>query len=237
MNKIILECFTSNAGIYDLFPISLAKKHIPQWFKNIPSTHKQINEFGVKQDVSTLKRCDGFTKLYNSGWVMPLWSDMIIETSDDSFRYSNVHAGINEIDDFGGGSIECHTTQQLGNEFDDYVHIKIIAPWVLREKTGVDFYFCANTWGIKQHWKDINILPGILNFKEQCNAHINMLVKKNRRIELEHNTPLIYCIPLSEANLEIKNHLATDQEYKHLKQSMFGFSFTGSLKKRLKLKK
>ena len=56
---------------------------------------------------------------------------------------------------------------------------------------------------------------GILNFKDQCNAHINMLIKKNRRVELEHNTPLIYCIPLSEANLEIKNHLATDQVLKN----------------------
>ena len=238
MKKITLDCYTSNAGIHELFPISLAKRHIPQWFKNIPSVIKQTNRFGVDEDISTLKRCDAFAKLYNNGWTMPLWSDLIVETGpDDSYRYSTVHSGISAIDDFGGGSVECHSTEQLGNAFEDYVHIKIIAPWVIREKTGVDFYFCENTWGIKEFWDDIKILPGILNFKDQCNAHVNMLIKRDRKITFEANTPLIYCVPVSEAQLEIKNHLATDQEYKHLKQSMYGFSFTGSLKKRLKLKK
>jgi len=89
--------------------------------------------------------------------------------------------------------------------------------------------------GIKQHWDDINILPGILNFKEQHNAHINMFIKKDRRVELKHNTPLIQCVPLSGSKLEIKNILVTDQEYKHLKQSGYGFSFTGLYKNRLKL--
>ena len=58
MKKITLECFTSNAGIHELFPISPAKKFIPEWFKSIPSTLRQPNEFGVDIDVSTLKRCD-----------------------------------------------------------------------------------------------------------------------------------------------------------------------------------
>ena len=95
----------------------------------------------------------------------------------------------------------------------------------------------GNTWGIVQYWDDIIIMPGILNFKDQHSAHINMFVKKERSIMLEHNTPLIYCVPLAEVKLEVKNYLATDQEYKHLKQLGYGFSFTGVYKKKLKLKK
>ena len=163
---------------------------------------------------------------------------MIIETTEEGdYRYKLIHSGIDKLDDFGGGTMESHSAPQMGNAFDDYVHIKILVPWLIQEKTGVNFYFNGNTWGIKQHWDDIIILPGIVNFKNQHNAHINMLVKKDRRIELEHNTPLIYCIPLSEATLKVKNYLATDQEYKHIKQSVYGFSFTGAYKKRLKLKK
>ena len=165
MKTIELECYTSNAGIYELFPISPARKYIPEWFKNIPPTLKKINDFGVEQDISTLKRCDGFTKLYNTGWILPLWCDIIIETNaDGEFRYINAHDGVDVLDNFGGSTIESHFGEQMGNMFSDYVHIKLLVPWYLREKTGVNFHYSGNTWGIKQHWDNLIIMPGILNF-------------------------------------------------------------------------
>jgi len=238
MKKITLDCFTSNAGIYKLFPISPAKKYIPEWFKDISPTLKKTNEFGIEHDVATLKRCDGLTKLYNNGWILPLWCDIIIETNaDGEFRYINAHDGVDVLDNFGGSTIESHFGEQMGNMFSDYVHIKLLVPWFLREKTGVNFHYSGNTWGIKQYWDNLIIMPGILNFKDQHNAHINMFLKKNKKITLEHNTPLIHCVPLATVKLEIKNYLATDQEYKHLKQLGYGFSFIGAYKKRLKLEK
>ena len=238
MKKVTLECFTSNAGIHELFPISPAKKYIPEWFKDIPPTLKKTNDYGIEVDVATLKRCDGLTKLYNNGWMIPLWNDITIQTNADGrFRYSNVHDGfLGEADVFGGSTIESHFGEQMGNQFDDYVHMKLIVPWFFREKTAVNFYYSGNTWGLKEYWNDLIIVPGILNFKEQHNAHINMFVKKGKLIELVHNTPLIHCVPLASVKLEIKNILATDQEYKHLKQSAFAFSRIGTYKKRLKLK-
>lgn len=237
MKKITLDCYTSNAGIYEFFPISSVKKHIPQWFKDIPPVIQQTNQYDMEENISTIKRCDAFSQLYNTGWTMPLWSDIILETPGDSYRYTTIHSGITELDNFGGGSVEAHSTDQLGNSFGDWVHVKIIAPWILKEKTGVNFYFCENTWGVKEYWNDIRIVPGVLNFRDQNNAHINMLVKRDKKITFEANTPLIYVVPLSEAKLEIKNHLATDQEYKHLKQALYGFSFVGSMKKRLKMQR
>jgi len=231
MKKITLECFTNNAGIHELFPISPTKKYIPEWFKNIPPILKTTNEFGIEYESPTLRRCDGLTKLYNNGWVLPLWSDFIIETEEGSGYRWMCSA------DIEGATIEQFNNETMGNMFDDYVHVKIVVPWYIREKTGVDFYFSGNTWGIKQYWDDIIILPGILNFKNQHGAHINMFIKKNRRVELEQNTPLIYCVPLAEVKLEVKNYLATEQEYKHLKQSQYGFSFIGNYKKKMKLKK
>ena len=229
MKKITLECFTSNAGIHELFPISPTKKYIPEWFKNITPI-KSTNDLGIEADLSTLKRCDGLAKLHNNGWVLPLWCDFIIETDEVGYKWSTP----SQIEET---TIEQHRREQIGKAFDDYIHVKIMVPWHIREKTGVDFYFSGNTWGIIQYWDDIIIMPGILNFKDQHSAHINMFVKKERRIMLEHNTPLIYCVPLAEVKLEVKNYLATDQEYKHLKQLGYGFSFIGLYKKRLKLTK
>jgi len=235
MKKITLECFTSNAGIHELFPISSTKKYIPEWFKDIPPILKKTNEVRIEHDIPTLKRCDGLTKLYKNGWVLPIWADFIIETAKDGEYRWTCSADIK--DGFGGSTIVNFSKELVVNMFDDYVHIKIVVPWYIREKTGVDFYFSGNTWGIIPYWDDIIIMPGILNFKDQHSAHINMFVKKERSIMLEHNTPLIYCVPLAEVKLEVKNYLATDQEYKHLKQSEYGFSLTGNYKNRVKLKK
>ena len=228
MKKITLECFTNNAGIYGLFPISPTKKYIPEWFKNIPPILKTTNEFGIEYESPSLRRCDALRKLYTNGWILPLWADFIIKTTKDG--------GYSWICSAEGSPIEQFSKETMGNMFDDYIHIKVVVPWYIREKTGVDFYFSGNTWGIKQHWDDIIIMPGILNFKDQHSAHINMFVRKEKKITLEHNTPLIHCVPLASVKLDVKNYLATDQKYKHLKQSEYGFSFIGNYKKRLKLK-
>ena len=226
MKKIKLECFTADAAIHKLFPISLAKKFIPEWFKNIPPTVEQMD---------TIKHCDGFNNLYSRGWVIPMWSDLLIETDEEgSYRYQysgnfESYAGSNR----GGEPIDYHNSTQLGNKFPDHLHLKLLSPWIIKEKTGVDFYYSENTWGIKKYFDDITILPGVLNFKDQNTANINMfLEKKNNKFIIEHNTPLIHCIPLSDAKLEIKNYLVSDQEFKHLSHiASYRFAFTGVYKK------
>lgn len=235
MKKIKLECFTSDAGIYEFFPISPAKKFIPEWFRCIPPTVKKIDNVGLESDMSTIKRCEGFNNLYSRGWVIPMWSDLIIET-DEEGRYKYHYSGAFDSISLPN-PVTHHYSSQLGNNFPDHIHIKLLVPWFIREKTGVDFYYSENTWGIKHLFDNITIPPGVLNFKNQNGAHINLFLKKeNSRFIIEHNTPLVHCIPLSDSKLEIKNYLVSDQEFKHLSHiASYRFSFTGTYKKKFKL--
>ena len=226
LKKIKLECFTADAGIHKFFPISPAKKFIPEWFKNMPPSVEQT---------ATIKHCDGFNNLYSRGWVIPLWSDLLIETDKEGwyrYQYSGTFDSF-PGSDRGAEPIDYHNSTQLGNNFSDHIHLKLLSPWIIKEKTGVDFYYSENTWGIKKYFDDITILPGVLNFKDQNTANINMfLEKKNNKFIIEHNTPLIHCIPLSDAKLEIKNYLVSDQEFKHLSHiSAYRFAFMGTYKK------
>ena len=231
--KIVLECFTHHAAVHKFFPITTAKHHLPKWFKKIPQTQTEVDDNGVEFPQATFRRCDGFTHLYNTGWVLPMWCDMVIETDEDgAWRY---HVS-DRVDDFTP-AMWSHAGQ-LGNYFSTYSHIKINVPWILREKTGVYFHFSQNTWGIKEHWDNLTVVPGLINYKNQSAAHINMFLKRGVSIMIEHDTPLVHCIPLSEAKLEIKNYLVSEQEYKHLHQSnSFMFSFLGRYKKMLQMTK
>ena len=230
--KIKLECYTADAAIHKLFPISSAKKFIPEWFKSIPPMVEQVENVGLKSDMATIKHCDGFNNLYKRGWVIPMWSDLLIET-DEEGRYKYQYSGSFDSVPTPKDPVVHHSSPQLGNKFPDHIHLKLLAPWIIKEKTGVDFYFSENTWGMEKYFDDITILPGVLNFKNQNSANINLfLERKNNKFLIEHNTPLIHCIPLSESKLEIENHLVSDQEFKHLSHlASYNFSFTGTYKK------
>ena len=236
--KIVLECFTHHAAVHKFFPITRAKHHLPKWFKKIPQTQTAVDDNGVEFPQATFRRCDGFTHLFNTGWVLPMWCDMVIETDEDgAWRY--------HVSDSVHDAVRGHATPamwshagQLGNEFPTYSHIKLNVPWIIREKTGVNFHFSQNTWGIKEHWDYLTVVPGLINYKDQSAAHINMFLKRDIKIIIEHNTPLVHCIPLSDAKLEIKNYLVSEQEYRHLHQSnSFMFSFLGRYKKMLQMTK
>ena len=161
-----------------------------------------------------------------------MWCDMKIETDEDgAWKYR-----VSDIVDNTSPAIWTHSEAQLGNNFPDHIHLKINVPWYIREKTGVYFHYSQNTWGIKEHWDYLTVVPGLINYKNQSAAHINMFLKRGIKFIIEHNTPLVHCIPLSESKLEIKNYLVTQQEYKQLhSENTFMFSFLGRYKKMLKL--
>ena len=235
MKIIKLECFTSYAGIHKYFPISPANKFIPDWFRSIPPKVKKVENFGLESDMSTIKRCEGFNNLYSRGLVIPMWSDLLIETDENGgykYQYSGAFDSIASAQ-----PVTHHSSSQLGNNFPDHIHVKLLVPWFIREKTGVDFYYSENTWGIKHLFDNITIPPGVLNFKNQHGAHINLFLKnENSKLIIKYNTPLVHCIPLSDAKLEIKNYLVSGQEFKHLSHiASYRFSFTSTYKKKLKL--
>ena len=230
--KIVLECFTHNAAVHKFFPIALARQHLPSWFKKIPQTTTEVSYFGVEFPQPTFRRCDGFINLFNTGWVLPLWCDMIIETEEDGGWKYHVSDNIKDPVNIQAEPVTMFANSKLGNNFPNHCQVKIDVPWFIREKTGVYFHYTQNTWGIKEHWNDLTVVPGLLNFKDQGGGHINMFAKRGIKIMIEHNTSLIHCVPLSEAKLEIKNYLVSEQEFKHLKQpSSFSFSFVGRYKK------
>jgi len=230
--KIVLECFTHNAAVHKFFPITAARHHLPKWFKKIPQEITIVDDNGIEYPQPTFRRCDGFTRLFNNGWVLPMWCDMKIETDEDgAWKYR-----VSDIVDNTSPAIWTHSEAQLGNNFPTYIHLKINVPWYMREKTGVYFHYSQNTWGIKEHWDYLTVVPGLINYKNQSAAHINMFLKRGIKFIIEHNTPLVHCIPLSESKLEIKNYLVTQQEYKQLhSENTFMFSFLGRYKKMLQL--
>ena len=223
-STINIDCFTSNSGMYTHHPIVVASEAIPNWWKTMKGT-VDVEKFGIQHEAATIKRCDGIIGLYKHGICVPLWSDLIIETNKDGeFRYlysSEENPAINT-----------HFKNQFNEHFNNLVHIKIQSPWLIEEKTGVEFYFNQATWSLLDHSYHMNIVPAIINFKDQSSTHINLFMpKKENRIELSAGQPMLHIVPLSDKKIVLKNHLISEDEHK---QKLLTYSYMSSFVGRYK---
>jgi hypothetical protein len=224
--KLIVDCFTSNPAILEYFPITPASKNYPEWWKKMEATFPHVSQSGIEHPAPTIKRCDGLLGLYSKGFHIKMWSDLILETNDNGeFRY--------QYSSDENHPIVSHSKRQLGPSLDPYVHIKILSPWMIEEKTGVDFLFSGSCWNYVDKLFDWNIVPGVINFKNQSSTHINLFMpSKGSRLELTAGDPLIHIIPISEKDIELRNHLLTEKEFENkMLRYSFMSSFIGRYKK------
>lgn len=211
---IHVDCFTHHAVVYDNFRIDTASKYYPQGLKSLPnkvqvkvSDHpnsKLLDEF------RTIKLCDGLRDLYKHGFILPSWCDINIEMFGDN-KY-NV-AQYNPDFQFG-----FHPRELYGQDlFKGYSHIKLLSPWLLAEKTGVEFSWNPITWDVTQNLSNATILSGVINYRDTRGTDVNVFVKNGSIVRWSAGDPLVHIIPISEKKVKLHHHLVTQQEWDKVK--------------------
>lgn len=237
--KIVVDCFTSNPGIHMYYPVTKYINHIPEWWKNLPSTYKVSEQStagftDLTPERPTLKKCPGIIDLFKAGITITLGSDLKIQTKRDG-SWAYLYAENSGIEP--NFMIDSHSRQNYGSTFDNFIHMKIISSWLLYEKSGVNFYSTPAFWNQIEYMNKFHITPGIVNYKYQHTTNVNLFANRtNSLIELSAGMPLINLIPLSEHDVEIKNHVVSDDEYHQLvKKSTFRSKFVNSYGKQKKI--
>jgi hypothetical protein len=182
------------------------QKFFPDWWKKTNQYYTVKDEF-VEVERSTIKKCNGIIDLYKTGFALPLWSDLKIETKSCGIYTYRFASGEQEI--------ASHPSSQFPVIYDRYIHMKIMSPWYFKEKSGIKFLFTSPKWNhLNNDMNFIDILPGCMEFKYQISSNINIfLPKADNNFLLPHNTPMFHIIPLSENDVEIKNHLISKTEW------------------------
>lgn len=228
-SQLTVDCFTCNPALYEYFPMSNSNKNYPEWWKNLNATFISESNSGIHHSIPTLKRCDALLGLYNQGFCMSMWSDLIIETNQQGeFRY--------QYSSDENAPLVSHSRKQLGPGFNDLIHVKMISPWLVEEKKGVQFLYTGASWNQINRLFEWNIVPGVVDFKNQSSTHVNFFLPiKETRIELSAGETIVHIIPLSDKKIELKNHLISLEEWnkKHLRYSYMS-SFVGRFKKNAK---
>jgi hypothetical protein len=216
---IVLDCFTFLPDLTILFPIVRAEERIPEFWKNVPTT---VKHFGINR--GTMRTCPGVGDLFRSGFILQNWEDYWISTENNTIKWEPLdHA-------------ESHNSKQWGDYLKNYYHVKLISPWRIKEKTGVQFLYTNCFWH-DDEFKPI-VVNGSVEYKYQTTTSVNMLVPKAlypKDLIIPAGKPLAQIIPMSEKSVEIKMHTVTKYEY--LKIGAHSFAFNGQYFKRKKLLK
>lgn len=211
--KVTVDCFINNPVIYELFKIDHAHKFAPKEWKQLPPfvEMKSLQDPGSKEmiPVPTSKRCVGIVNLFTSGFILPSWTDFKIEMKQDGLFYK--HDPMNNLD------ASPHPKFMYWKElYDGYQHVKLASPWIIKEKTGVNFSWQQCTYHNTERHANYHALSAIIDFKAQHNSHVNMFIQKGTTVEFKAGEPLVQLLPLTEREVELKCHLVDQQEYARL---------------------
>ena len=226
----IVDCFVANQMVYEHFPIAPAKEFIPTWFKKLESTYKVNVPNTLRDRAATVKRCPGISNLFNKGFVLPLWTDMklhfnALDNNQFEFKYEAA------VEDPHWG-MEVHDSMQYTGLFrDNFFQSKISSPWLIKEKSGLDFMFIEPTYTMTNP-NIFTVIPGVLNFKYQNYANINIMTEitnpMQKQIDISAGEPLAHIIPLTEDNVELRIHKLSKDEFEKLDGSTRSFKWYGT---------
>lgn len=219
--KIIIDAFTAHGAAHEYFPPEKSIKYAPSWWKSLPNKVIHAHAENPTFPNGTLKRCTGVIDLYDSGFTIPLWSDLAIKTKPDGFwRYQFADQA---------SVITTHPQEQLGYNFPDEIHLKITSPWVFIEKTGVKFVWMENTWNTLALDGKLKVLPGVINYRSNHVTNINLFLPTvDQDFIVPSGTALMNIVPMSELDVEIKTHLVTQDEFRMHESKIQRISFLNS---------
>lgn len=213
---ITLDCFTYRTDVHNLHPISKGAKYIPQWWKDLPAFYESN-----LAPLTTMKKCRGFTDLYDNSIVVPMWTDLVISYDQNGIQYQFAD-GISEL--------ATHNDSQKTGFLEGHGNFKLTSPWLFKTKKEINFMTFKPVYNYPAGM-DFEVLPGILNFKYQSVVNMNIALPKVASVKkfmIEANTPIWQLAPMTEKRVEIKNHVISRDEFLNLKNETGTVKFVGS---------
>jgi hypothetical protein len=209
-SKITVDCFIDSQVMGEAYAIRRGIKFTPEWWQELPQLCP-VNTSNIVENAPTAKRCPGFLSLYKQSWMIPMWSDLIIETKEDgSYNYK---LPVNH----SWSRVSSHPPFQYRGGFKDKIHFKLLCPWTVIDKKGTPFAYIPATWSLADTHPLLSFLPGVVEFAYNHSVHANIIAPKiSMRYEFNAGTPLIHLLPLTDKQVEFKTHVVTETEFKQL---------------------
>lgn len=216
-SEVTIDCFTYNPVVYDNFKIDIASKFYPKEFKELPNSYPtKLNSdknSHIETSVATVRKCTGVTDLFSSGFIIPSWETFSAEATIDGKLYFNS----NPSSVSGSGGAHHHSRIQYGDDiYKGWTHSKFMSPWLISEKTGINFTWNGCPWHRTDLADKMSVLSAVVDYKYQVVTHVNVFIKNGNIVTLNQGDPLVHMIPMSEKKVKIKHHLVSMNEWRSM---------------------
>lgn len=211
-STIHIDCYTMRPDVAEYAPIKPAAAFIPDWFKDLPRPTLDKNELTIRK---TMKGCYGFIKQTTTGFVMPLWSDLLLEIGEAGaanyrWRFSD-----------NISSLDVHPQYQRGIFLPEekYQHFKLISPWAFSTKDDLHWQCLQFPWAESKP-EQYMALSGIVDFKYQTGTNINLIFPRGSEkkvVHLKHGHPIYQFVPLTEKKVNHKIQVVDQKEWEKIK--------------------
>jgi len=229
-----IEFFTSNKGLLaakELHP-KPTKAFIPDWFKNIPShgfiktlDNGEITDF---PDNQTVKSCPSFPDYFSQGYVIPMWTDLIIKYEEATKTWSYLMPGQEfKMESHSNDQFLSHVDANFLGRKSEFV-FKFISPWTLRTPKG----YSVLQLPMLYHFNDnFSVLPGIVD--TDTSHEINQQVVYHgagKELLIPRGTPIAQYIPFKRENYDMTVALEDEsmQEAMAKNRLLLTTKFTGA---------
>lgn len=202
---LIFTSFISedNRGIFEYAPMLPSQKIIPAWWKQVSPG---IFDWDIMKVKTNVKSCIGIINTLREGLILPLWSEIAIKTDLTSWKFQYA-------DTISTASV--HNNIQAPGFYEDYFTFKLHSPWYIKcSENNIKLHFSQPFY----HFTSPTCYftpPGIVSpVKNGYSTNIFLYVKKTEnQFILEHNTPLLQIIPLSDRSIQYKTEILSSSEF------------------------
>jgi len=226
MSQPKIEFFTEVEPLLRYPPVRAAKA-MPDWFRRMepaielpPSASEW--PFGVSKDLrlsnvnATIKRCPGVLSFLAEGYIVPLWTDYIVQVRGETIYAHGANPKLARV----GTHSKKHQYADMPLP-EGYVTdaVKFINPWKVRTPPGWSVLVSAPFYQFDDRFL---VVPGVIDADVYHHMHVNTLF---RRVNADHKLPMgmpfIHLLPFQRGALEHEVRLATEADRKRLEQLDF----------------
>ena len=230
--------FTSQKPEYIELPHPVpAKKHIPDWYKNmsrfmgVPRKLDATSNNGVLEKSLTIKACVPVLDFFTSGYIIPLWQDVLVERElSGGLKFNWPDGDVPLIGEHPKAQVK---ESPFEKESDGTAIYKFLCPWRFKTPPGYSCFFFSPFY----HRTDLEILPAIVDTDGMAEVNFPFLYKGQGRENLySSGTPLIQVLPFKRDDWTHTVEEGSELETRKVK-TMFFQSFSKAYKERFHKKK
>ena len=217
-----------------------ASKAIPEWYKkmskSVYSKEQDPKRFNVAMDSEglgrnghTIKECPPIRDYLCSGYIIPLWTDILVGKKDDTEIFSWPDGDYEWVKGHPLAQVKGSVLveEMRGNSAVN----KLSSPWYIKTPPGYSCLFFSPRY----HKKKIDILPGIVDTDVYHEINFPFFYRGEDRDMIARGEPVIQLLPFKRENW---NHKITVMDPIEIKKSQLTLlTFWGGAYKKLFHKK